>query len=146
MSDLELLRDMFAVREVLAIEPRTFDMAWWRVDDTPCGTTLCLAGHLAVLRGFRFEPSISSWLGGERDLPLSFFESTLECGHWLWQRVFWPLELRALYASNPVAAGQQAIDLWASQNYTPEEIAEASATYQDRLEDLTAKKREVYHA
>jgi hypothetical protein len=141
---------MMAVREAIAIDPKLFDMGYWK---SSCGTTLCIAGHLAVLRAEKFvifreafpdlvnHPHMAkpeaTWL------PNSFFESIgISKDHWLWHLGEWPEDLREEYYSSDdrgscmVSAGQKAIDRWALEEYTPEEIAQAKAGCGLQLKDL----------
>jgi|SRR5712664_1217856 len=51
MENVELAR--LVVKQVEA-EPGLFDMRWYAVE-TACGTSGCLAGHVLLLSGYRFD-------------------------------------------------------------------------------------------
>ncbi len=53
---------LLAVKTAIQIDGSSFDMQWWSAL-TPCGTTCCIAGHLALLRGYKPLP-LSGYFGG----------------------------------------------------------------------------------
>lgn len=56
----EFVDGLRAVREAIAIdEGRSFDMGQWS-EKSGCGTTCCIAGHLALMRGWTPIPSFAT--------------------------------------------------------------------------------------
>lgn len=137
---VENVRDLLAIREAIAIHPPSFRIdAWIAKED--CGTTLCIGGHWAVLRGYMppkpvsFDTGNLDWADQNGDfhnildvIPIS----TVPSDGWIFHLDYWPAKLKAAYkiAATPqgrVAAGQQAIDRFIAERASPADIEAAKA-------------------
>lgn len=119
-----------AVREAIAIDPKSFDMDSW-CNVSACGTTLCIAGHLAVYVGANVRRERASTRGGEgafeycgflysmreileAKLGVNSIATLLD----LFYVQHWPSHLAVLCKSGErVRAGQLAID-WFIERYS----------------------------
>lgn len=128
-----VIRNLLAVKEALAIQPKSFDMYdWCSPKNGPCGTTLCIAGHYAFLAGVAVNDirsyttdldesgAFSSLISRDFNADISEIE--------LFYADDWPRELWDRYLDgNRVKAAQAAIDWYIAKQSTPAEIAAATA-------------------
>lgn len=111
----DVIDNLRAVSEALGISERTFNMEYWGTRHYPtlahygeaCGTTLCIGGHYGMLKGLEFykinDGSQEFYDLFKQDFPEDYRAPLFHAG-------FWPEHLRRLYQTNPVAAGQSAIE------------------------------------
>ena len=156
----EFVDGLRAVREAIAIdEGRSFDMGNWS-EKGGCGTTCCIAGHLALMKGWKPLPSFATGgayfvkgnscpepapihsillneFGMDLQLVSLFFvgSKTVETvfGNWLnegWQDLY-DMYHRGLR----VRAAQLAIDRWIAK-YAPQFVEETAATQMTAEEEL----------
>lgn len=141
----ETIEALKAVREAIGIDGgRSFNMSHWGIR-TKCGTTCCIAGHLALMRGFvpvfdKGYASPTKLLSGERVMTASMFTDGKEIAvaSGLVERFYgipdreqrelfyassWPRDLYLRFRSGDKLAAQEAIDRFIAK-YAPEPVAQ----------------------
>lgn len=109
----DVIDNLRAVSMALGIQPKSFNMWAWRYE-SECGTTLCIAGHYGILRGLSANQIAINGIGCglelTRILEKDFPEGDSVFDARLFHLCNWPHDLQMLYQTNPVAAGQAAIE------------------------------------
>lgn len=91
---------LLKVKAAILAEPAKFDMEDWfaKSDESPCGTTACIAGHAAVMhRGIqRLSAYNWAWLDTP-DIARNALMIDLKSSDRLFYLPDWPIEFKARY-------------------------------------------------
>lgn len=127
----ETVRALEAVSVALGIHEASFDMEHYS-RSTSCGTTLCVAGHLAVAAGYMptYDVHIGYNFRDQAGQSLKIFEIIrkeygIDQNDMVWGELFyvssWPEDLHQMYYHRKVEAGQERIRRFI-ERYGPKEL------------------------